>query len=107
MLEKSGGMAWGVWQVPESELQVLGDVRDKDVLELGCGAAQWSIALARVGARPVGIDLSERQLDHAPIRLDARDGMPVSGHEHEHREIGLQRRHAALADAAAAVRNDL
>jgi len=60
-----GGASWGVWQIPEDELQVLGDVDGKDVLELGCGAAQWSIELARRGARPVGLDLSERQLDHA------------------------------------------
>jgi SAM-dependent methyltransferase len=56
---------WGVWQIPESELHVLGDVEGKDVLELGCGAAQWSILLARAGARPVGLDNSERQLEHA------------------------------------------
>ena len=59
------GAAWGVWQIPEEELNVLGDVTDKDVLEYGCGAAQWSIALARRGARPVGLDLSEGQLTHA------------------------------------------
>ncbi|MEJ7747687.1 MAG: class I SAM-dependent methyltransferase [Candidatus Limnocylindrales bacterium] len=64
-LAESGGLAWGTTQIPESELQVLGDVRGKDILEFGCGAAQWSIALARVGARPVGLDLSERQLEHA------------------------------------------
>jgi SAM-dependent methyltransferase len=64
-LAASGGLAWGTTQIPESELQVLGDVVGKDILELGCGAAQWSIALAKVGARPVGIDLSERQLEHA------------------------------------------
>jgi SAM-dependent methyltransferase len=58
-------MAWGVWQIPEAELRVLGDIRAKDILELGCGAAQWSIALALAGARPVGLDLSERQLEHA------------------------------------------
>jgi SAM-dependent methyltransferase len=55
---------WGMWQLPESELGILGDVAGKDVLELGCGAAQWSINLARLGARPVGIDYSERQLEH-------------------------------------------
>ncbi len=64
-LAESGGMAWGVAQIPETELQVLGDVAGKDILEFGCGAAQWSIALAQHGARPVGIDLSERQLEHA------------------------------------------
>jgi SAM-dependent methyltransferase len=67
-------MAWGVWQIPEAELQVLGDVRDRDILELGCGAAQWSIALARAGARPIGLDLSDRQLDHAR-RLMAEAGV--------------------------------
>jgi SAM-dependent methyltransferase len=64
-LADSGGDAWGVWQLPESELSVLGDVAGRDVLELGCGAAQWSIVLARRGANATGIDLSERQLAHA------------------------------------------
>jgi len=54
-----------VWQIPEDELQVLGDVAGKDVLELGCGGARWSISLAKLGARPVGLDLSPRQLEHA------------------------------------------
>ncbi|HTD37568.1 MAG TPA: class I SAM-dependent methyltransferase, partial [Candidatus Limnocylindrales bacterium] len=54
-----------MWSIPESELNVLGDVRGKDVLELGCGAAQWSIALAGLGARCVGLDNSARQLEHA------------------------------------------
>jgi len=56
---------WGVWQIPERDLGVLGDVRGKDVLEFGCGAAQWSIWLTGRGARPVGLDLSARQLGHA------------------------------------------
>ena len=64
-LAASGGLAWGVWQIPECELQVLGEVKGRDILELGCGGAQWSIALAIAGARPVGLDLSERQLAHA------------------------------------------
>ncbi len=64
------GLAWGVWQIPEDELQVLGDVDGLDTLELGCGAAQWSIALAELGARPVGLDLSPRQLEHARRAID-------------------------------------
>ena len=73
-LTASGGLAWGVWQIPEAELQLLGEVAGKDILELGCGAAQWSIALAKKGARPVGLDLSERQLEHAR-RLMAEAGV--------------------------------
>jgi ubiquinone/menaquinone biosynthesis C-methylase UbiE len=57
--------AWGVFRVPESELRLLGTVRGKWVLELGCGAARWSIALARRGARPTGLDLSSSQLAKA------------------------------------------
>jgi SAM-dependent methyltransferase len=62
---------WGVWQLAEDELRVLGDVAGKDVLELGCGAAQWSILLAERGARAVGLDNSERQLEHARAALEA------------------------------------
>ena len=61
----AAGSGWGVWQLPEAELRVLGDVDGLDTLELGCGAAQWSIALAGRGARPTGLDLSPRQLEHA------------------------------------------
>jgi ubiquinone/menaquinone biosynthesis C-methylase UbiE len=35
------------------------------VLELGCGAAEWSRALLRAGARPVGLDNSAARLEYA------------------------------------------
>jgi len=57
--------AWGVFRIPESTLRLLGAVRGVATLELGCGASRWSIALARRGARAVGIDLSARQLARA------------------------------------------
>jgi SAM-dependent methyltransferase len=56
---------WGVWDVPESELGVLPDVAGKDVVELGCGTAYFSAWLARLGARPVGVDLTPAQLETA------------------------------------------
>lgn len=59
------GDAWGTWQIREAELGLLGDVAGKDVLELGCGAARFSIVLAAHGAHCVGLDYSERQLEHA------------------------------------------
>ncbi len=68
------GPGWGVWQIPETELRVLGDVKGLDILEFGCGGAQWSIALAKQGARPVGLDLSDKQLEHAR-RLMAEAGV--------------------------------
>jgi SAM-dependent methyltransferase len=71
-------LAWGTWNLPEAKLGVLGDVRGKDVLEFGCGGGQWSIGLAREGARPVGLDLSIRQLEHAQrLMRDADVTFPV------------------------------
>jgi SAM-dependent methyltransferase len=58
-------ISWGVWDVPESELRVLGDVAGLDVVELGCGTAYFSAWLARRGARPVGVDVTPAQLDTA------------------------------------------
>ena len=65
------GAVWGMWHIPEDELRILGDVEGKDVLEFGCGAADWSIALAKRGARAVGIDLSPRRLAIARERVAA------------------------------------
>jgi SAM-dependent methyltransferase len=58
-------LVWGQWSIPDADVGALPDVAGKDVLELGCGGAQWSIALARRGARVVGLDNSARQLEHA------------------------------------------
>jgi SAM-dependent methyltransferase len=60
-------VAWGELKARESDLKLLGDVAAKDVLELGCGTAYFSSWLARRGARPVGLDLSERQLETARL----------------------------------------
>jgi SAM-dependent methyltransferase len=79
------GAAWGTWQIPETELGLLGDCVGKEVLELGCGAARFSIALAARGARCVGLDYSERQLEHAralgadfPLVHAAAEDVPLS-----------------------------
>jgi SAM-dependent methyltransferase len=70
--------AWGAWRIPESELRVLGEVDGLDMLEFGCGAGQWSIALAAQGARPVGLDQSLVQLKHARAsRESARATVPL------------------------------
>jgi SAM-dependent methyltransferase len=70
-------LAWGAWRIPEAQLGVLGDVAGLDVLEFGCGAAQWSVALAPLGARCVGLDVSRGQLRHARRNV-ARAGAPVA-----------------------------
>lgn len=66
----TGELSWGTWDIPESELQVLGDVAGKGILEFGCGGGQWSMALTHHGARPIGVDLSDRQLAHARALME-------------------------------------
>jgi SAM-dependent methyltransferase len=83
---------WGMWQLPEAELEILGDVAGKDVLELGCGAAQWSILLARRGARLTGLDNSAEQLVHA------REAVAAAGVAVE--LVHASAEHVPLPDAA-------
>ena len=64
---------WGLFAVPERDLGVLGDVRGLDVVELACGTGYFSAWLARAGATPVAVDLSEEQLATA-LRLQHRLG---------------------------------
>src|SRR4029450_10720491 len=33
----TGEIEWGLWAIPESQLNVLGEVHGEDVLEVGCG----------------------------------------------------------------------
>ncbi|CAN5659349.1 class I SAM-dependent methyltransferase [soil metagenome] len=58
-------VTWGVFGVPEAEVGVLGEVAGLDVIELGCGTAYFSARLAKLGARPVGVDVTPAQLDTA------------------------------------------
>lgn len=65
----------------EADLRLLGDLKGKRVLELGCGAAQCSIAFARAGATAIGVDLSAPMLAHgrrlceeAEVRVELRLG---------------------------------
>jgi SAM-dependent methyltransferase len=65
---------WGIWGVPEAELRMLDGIDGLDAIELGCGTAYVSAWMARLGARPVGIDNSPKQLETAR-RLQAEHGM--------------------------------
>ncbi|AWZ15278.1 class I SAM-dependent methyltransferase [Streptomyces sp. ICC1] len=66
---------WGPEGLDEAEAALLGptaSLKGKDVLEIGAGAAQCSRWLAAQGARPVALDLSHRQLQHA-LRIGGSD----------------------------------
>jgi len=62
---------WGPEGLDEADAALLGDVDGRDVLEVGCGAAQCSRWLAARGARVVGLDLSAGMLDRARGRVPA------------------------------------
>ncbi|HEY0867855.1 MAG TPA: class I SAM-dependent methyltransferase, partial [Fimbriimonas sp.] len=61
-------ISWGIWSIPESQLGALGPLEayaGKDVIELGCGTGYFSGWFAKLGAKPVGIDVTPAQLDQA------------------------------------------
>jgi ubiquinone/menaquinone biosynthesis C-methylase UbiE len=70
---------WGMFSIPDAQLRALGDVSGQRVLELGCGAAQWSASLAADGATVVAFDLSDAQLAAAAARVGAADIPLVQG----------------------------
>ena len=70
------GFVWGPEGITEADLAVLGDVSDKDVLELGSGACQCSRWVRCQGGRAMGLDLSHRQLQHSR-RIDQSTGVVV------------------------------
>jgi SAM-dependent methyltransferase len=67
---------WGMFSGPESELNTLGDVAGKDVIELGCGTAYFGAWLAKRGARVVGVDVTPAQLETAR-RLQQETGLDM------------------------------
>ena len=67
---------WSPEGVDEAEVHVLGEVTGRDVLEIGCGAAQCARWLVTQGGRTVGLDLSHRQLQHGH-RIDVELGTSV------------------------------
>ena len=71
---------WGVWQVPESDVEMLpADMNGLDTIELGCGTAYVSGWMARRGANATGIDISEEQLKTAR-RLAREHGVDLTLH---------------------------
>lgn len=70
------GFLWGPEGLREEDLGALGPVADRDVLELGCGASQCSRWVLERGGRPVGLDISMRQLQHSR-RIDEEVGVHV------------------------------
>jgi SAM-dependent methyltransferase len=67
---------YGPLGLGERSLGLLGDVRGKRVIEIGCGGGQNAIVLAKWGATVSGIDPSREQLDFAR-RLSESEGVKI------------------------------
>jgi SAM-dependent methyltransferase len=66
-------VGYGPEMPSERELRLLGDVKGKRVLDLGCGSGQASIVLARMGAHAIALDASAGQLERAKKRAEAEE----------------------------------
>lgn len=88
----SDDIVCGIWEIPESELGLLGpaplDLTGHDVVELGCGTAYVSGWLARRGARVTGVDISPAQLTTAR-RLATEHAIPLTLIEGDAESTGL------------------
>ena len=74
---KQGDPSWGIWTLPESQLQLLpSDLSKMKTIELGCGTTYVSCWMMRRGADAVGIDNSAQQLKTAH-RLMNEYNMPI------------------------------
>ena len=71
----------------EDTLRLLGNVDGKRVLDLGCGAGHNAIALARQGAKVIGVDESSDQVAEARAACDRE-------------QVRLEIHHAPLAELA-------
>lgn len=74
----------------EADFRLLGDLRGKRVVELGCGGAQCSIAFAKQGATAIGVDFSAEQLAFAR-RLCEREGVRVELHQADLADLAFLR----------------
>lgn len=76
-----GRLKWS-WGIFEDDLRILDDVRGKRALVLGCGGGQDVVALSKMGAIAVGIDISKEQVAYAKtyaLRQHAQNASFVEG----------------------------
>jgi SAM-dependent methyltransferase len=57
----------------ERELRLIGDVKGKRVLDLGCGSGQSAIAFAKQGAIVIAVDAAPQQLARAREHAEAEE----------------------------------
>ncbi|MBK9113663.1 MAG: class I SAM-dependent methyltransferase [Nitrospira sp.] len=68
---------WGLYELYAYALALLGDVKDKVLLDCGCGPGHTSVMLAKRGAIVTAFDTADGQLDTAR-RLAKANGVNVT-----------------------------
>jgi ubiquinone/menaquinone biosynthesis C-methylase UbiE len=81
----------------DRELRLLGDLRGKRVLDLGCGTGAAAIAFAQQGAIVIALDASDARLAHARERAE-RDEVKVEWRKGDLADLAFLR--AESIDAA-------
>jgi ubiquinone/menaquinone biosynthesis C-methylase UbiE len=93
-------LSYGPELPSDAELKLTGDVSGKRVLDLGCGAGENAIVLARKGAHVIALDTSNGQLALAKKLADAAE-VRVELHESDAADLAFLR--ADSIDLALAV----
>lgn len=83
-------ITYGMWDVRETELGIMRDLRGKDVVELGCGTGYFGAWLKRKGARRVvGVDVTPAQLETART-MNEEFGLGLEFREENAERTGLE-----------------
>src|SRR5919106_3695021 len=82
-----GALRYGPGLPPESDLKLLGHVDGRRVLDLGCGAGQSAVALARAGARVIAVG-------------DQADNVTATREHAERSGVRIETHHGPLAELA-------
>lgn len=62
---RTNSVHYGPYSPNEDKLRLLGNVKGKKILEIGCGGGKDSITLAKQGAICTGLDISKNQIKYA------------------------------------------
>jgi SAM-dependent methyltransferase len=93
-------LQYGPGLPPESELKLLGHVKGRRILALGCGAGAGAVALAKAGARVIAVDEDVANVGRTRDNAE-REGVRVETHHGPLPELAFVR--ADTIDAAVSV----
>jgi SAM-dependent methyltransferase len=85
-----GAVQYGQDLPSETDLRLIGDVRGKRVLDLGCGGGENAVAFAKQGAHTIALDTSHGQLSLARSLAETEE-IRVEWHESDAADLAFMR----------------